>query len=183
MITPAGRFVLPPLVLLALLAGCASTPTQESVQPAPAPALASAPKAVAAPPQTRPAAQLPVPANALNDPNNILSKRSIYYDFDRSDIKTEFRPLVEAHAGYLRDHAGARITIQGNCDERGSREYNIALGQRRSQGVMNMMKLLSVPERQMEAVSFGEERPKAPGHDEASWSENRRSDIVYQRTE
>jgi len=118
-------------------------------------------------------------ANGLD----ILSKRSIYYDFDKSDIKTEFRPLVEAHAGYLRDHSGARITIQGNCDERSSREYNVALGQRRSQGVMNMMKLLSVPERQMEAVSFGEEKPKAHGHDEASWAENRRSDIVYQRTE
>jgi peptidoglycan-associated lipoprotein len=180
MIASAGRSVPTTLALLALLAGCASTPTQESVQPAPAPTPA---QAVAAPPQSRPAARLPVPANALNDPNNVLSKRSIYYDFDKSDIKTEFRPLVEAHAGYLRDHAGARITIQGNCDERGSREYNIALGQRRSQGVMNMMKLLSVPERQMEAVSFGEEKPKALGHDEASWAENRRSDIVYQRTE
>jgi peptidoglycan-associated lipoprotein len=91
--------------------------------------------------------------------------------------------LIEAHAKYVRDHSGARIAIQGNCDERGSREYNIALGQRRSQGVANVMKLLGVPERQMEAVSFGEEKPRALGHDEASWAENRRSDIVYQRTE
>ena len=124
-----------------------------------------------------------MPANPLNDPNNLLSKRSIYYDFDKSDLKPEFRPLVQAHSKYLRDHTGANITIQGNCDERGSREYNVALGQRRSQGVLNMMKLLGVPERQMEAVSFGKEKLKALGHDEASWAENRRSDIVYQRTE
>jgi peptidoglycan-associated lipoprotein len=171
-----------PLVFFALLAACASTPPQESAQPASTPTSVSAPQPVAAP-QTGPAAKPALAASPLNDPTNILSKRSIYYDFDKSDVKPEFRPLVEAHARYLRDHPGARIAIQGNCDERGSREYNIALGQRRSQGVQRMLLLLSVPQRQMEAVSFGEEKPKALGHDEASWAENRRSDIVYQRTE
>jgi len=181
MIKDAGKSALP-LVTLALVAACASTPPQESAQPTPTPAPVSRPLPVT-PPQTRPAAESALGANPLNDPNNILSKRSVYYNFDKSDIKPEFRPLIEAHARYLRDHPGARIAIQGNCDERGSREYNIALGQRRSQGVANVMKLLGVPERQTEAVSFGEERPKALGHDEASWAENRRSDIVYQRTE
>ena len=91
--------------------------------------------------------------------------------------------MIEAHAKYLREHPGVRILIQGNCDERGSREYNIALGQRRSQRVAEMLSLLGVPSRQVEAVSLGEEKAKSPGHDEGSWAENRRSDIVYQRTE
>jgi peptidoglycan-associated lipoprotein len=123
----------------------------------------------------------PAAVNPLVDPANILSKRSIYYDYDKYDIKPEFKPLIEAHAKYLRDNQGANVTIQGNTDERGSTEYNIALGQRRSAAVMNMMKLLGVPERQMEAISFGKEKPKALGHDEASWGENRRSDIVYNK--
>jgi peptidoglycan-associated lipoprotein len=182
MVKRFGKSVLP-FGLAVLLTACASTPPQESAQPTPTPTSAIAPKSVAVAPETRPAARPAVSVSPLNDPNNLLSKRSIYYDFDKSDLKSEFRPLVEAHAKYLRDHPGANITIQGNCDERGSREYNIALGQRRSQGVLNIMKLLSVPERQMEAVSFGKEKPKALGHDEAAWAEDRRSDIVYQRNE
>ena len=137
----------------------------------------------AQPPVGKPAPQAAARVNPLNDPNNILSKRSVYYDFDKSDIKPEFRALVEAHARYLRDNSGARMTIEGNCDERGSREYNVALGQRRSEGVRKAMTLLGVPEGRIEAVSFGKEKPKAAGHDEASWSENRRSDIVYSRAQ
>ena len=110
----------------------------------------------------------------------IPAQRSVYYDLDHYDIKPEFRPAIEAHARYLRAHPGARITIQGNGDERGSREYNLALGQRRAEGVRHMMHVSGVAERQMEAVSFGEEKPKAPGHDEKSWAENRRSDLVYE---
>jgi peptidoglycan-associated lipoprotein len=170
-----------PIVAAALLASCASTPPQESKQPTTTPS--SGPTPVAATPETRSAGQAAGAMNPLNDPNNVLSKRSIYYDYDKSDIKPEFRPVVEAHAKYLRDHPGASIAIQGNCDERGSHEYNIALGERRSQEVVKTMRLLGVPDRQMEAVSFGEEKPKALGHDEASWAQNRRSDIVYQRTE
>jgi peptidoglycan-associated lipoprotein len=166
-----------PLVTAALMAACASTPSQESKQAMATPASGQSP--VAATPQTGSAGQGAGTMNPLFDPNSVLSKRSIYYDYDKSDIKPEFRPVIEAHAKYLRDHPGASITIQGNCDERGSHEYNIALGERRSQGVVKMMKLLGVPERQMEAVSFGEEKPKALGHDEASWAQNRRSDIVY----
>ena len=90
-----------------------------------------------------------------------------------------FQPLVQAHAKYLAGNPGARVVIEGNCDERGSREYNLALGQRRADAAKNAMKLLGATETQIESVSFGEEKPKASGHDEASWSQNRRDDIVY----
>jgi len=90
---------------------------------------------------------------------------------------------VEAHARYLREHSGAQVAVQGNADERGSREYNLALGQRRSEGVKKILTLLGVADRQIETTSFGEEKPRALGHDEASWSQNRRSDIVYERAE
>ncbi|HEY7240491.1 MAG TPA: peptidoglycan-associated lipoprotein Pal [Burkholderiales bacterium] len=111
----------------------------------------------------------------------VPGQRSVYYDFDRSDVKPEFRPAIEAHARYLRDNADARVVIEGNGDERGSREYNLALGQKRAEAVRQMMKLSGAADGQIEAVSFGEEKPKALGHDEASWAENRRSDVVYQR--
>lgn len=109
------------------------------------------------------------------------AQRSVYYDFDRAEIKPEFRPAIEAHARYLRENADARVTIEGNGDERGSREYNLALGQKRAEAVQKMMRLSGAADGQIEAVSFGEEKPKALGHDEASWAENRRSDVVYQR--
>jgi len=88
--------------------------------------------------------------------------------------------LVEAHAQYLKQNSKAKAFVQGNCDERGSREYNIALGQKRAESVKKMMSVLGVSESQMETVSFGEEKPKAEGHDEAAWSQNRRTDIIYQ---
>ena len=181
----AGHFgkSLSTFAAVAFLSACASTPPQQSASPAPAlpaPAPMSAAKPAAVP-EARSAVQPAASASPLNDPDNILAKRSVYYDLDEYDIAPAFKPVVEAHASYLRDHPAARILIQGNCDERGSPEYNIALGQRRSQEVLSMMKLLGVPDRQMEAVSLGEEKPKGLGHDEASWAENRRSDIVYRR--
>src|SRR5574340_709419 len=94
--------------------------------------------------------------NPLTDPKNILSKRSVYFDFDSSVIKDEFKPLVAAHAQYLRSNAGARVLLQGNADERGSREYNLALGQRRADAVKNAMTLSGVRDSQIESVSLGE---------------------------
>jgi len=117
--------------------------------------------------------------SALKDPNNILSKRSIYYDYDKFDVRDEYRPLVEAHAKYLRENPSAKMLIQGNTDERGGREYNVALGQRRSDGVKKMLMLLGAREAQVESVSLGEEKPKADGHEEKSWAQNRRSDMLY----
>ena len=116
---------------------------------------------------------------ALKDPNSPLSKRSIFYDLDQFDVKDEYRSLVEAHAKYLRENPSARMMIQGNTDERGSREYNVGLGQRRSDGVKKMLILLGARENQIESVSLGEEKPQADGHDESAWSKNRRSDILY----
>ncbi len=122
----------------------------------------------------------PLPrGNPLKDPNNILSKRSIYFDFDKFDIKDEYRPLVEAHAKYLRENSGAKMLIQGNADERGSREYNIGLGQRRSDSVKKMMTLLGVKEAQIESVSLGEEKPVCVEHAEGCWAKNRRGDVLY----
>ena len=112
----------------------------------------------------------------LRDPSNILSKRSVYYDYDSSIIKNEYRPLVQAHALYLR----AKVLLQGNTDERGSREYNLALGQKRSDSVKTAMMLAGVKDNQIESVSLGEEKPRAAGHDKLSWAENRRTDILYQ---
>ena len=117
--------------------------------------------------------------NELRDPNSILSKRSVYFDFDSFVVKDEYKPLVEAHARYLQQNRNARMTIQGNTDERGSREYNIALGQKRADAVKRMMMLLGATDSQIETVSFGKEKPKNLGHDEAAWAENRRDDIVY----
>ncbi|GGC71109.1 peptidoglycan-associated lipoprotein Pal [Undibacterium terreum] len=116
----------------------------------------------------------------LNDPKGILAKRSVYFDFDSYIVKDEFKPVVEAHAKYLVANKGRKVLIQGNTDERGGREYNLALGQKRAEAVRKSLALLGVPEGQMEAVSLGKEKPKATGSDEASWAENRRSDIVYQ---
>jgi len=118
-------------------------------------------------------------AAALKDPNNILSKRSVYYDFDKYDVKDEYKPMIEAHARYLRENGVTRMLIQGNTDERGSREYNIALGQRRSEGVKRMLLLLGGREDQIEAVSLGEEKPRAAGVSEEAWAQNRRSDMLY----
>jgi peptidoglycan-associated lipoprotein len=109
-----------------------------------------------------------------------LAKRSIYFDYDSFVVKAEFQATIEAHAKYLILNKGRKILVQGNTDERGGREYNIALGQKRAEAVRKALALLGVSEAQVEAVSLGEEKPKATGSDEASWAENRRSDIVYQ---
>jgi len=115
----------------------------------------------------------------LNDPQGVLAKRSIYFDLDSYTVKDEFKPVLEAHARYLNANKSRQIVIQGNTDERGGREYNLALGQKRAEAVRRAMALLGVQESQMEAVSFGKEKPKALGSDEAAWAENRRADIAY----
>jgi len=163
-------------ILCAMLAACASTSEQtpagvEDRKGAEARGVeASAPSGVGLTDAQR---------SALTNPSSPLSKRSIFYDFDKYDVKPEYRPLVEAHAQFLRDNSGLKILIQGNTDERGSREYNIALGQRRADGVKKMMILLGVSEVQIEAVSLGEEKPRAQGSTEDAYSQNRRSDILY----
>jgi peptidoglycan-associated lipoprotein len=167
--------------LVVLIAGCSSTPekTETPVDESPA-----TPAATTSGATTSGATTSGVTGTALptlhKDPNNILAKqRSIYFDYDQFVVKDQYRPMVEAHAKYLQSNRGLKITIQGNTDERGTREYNIALAQKRADAVKKTLLLLGVQEVQIETVSFGKEKPRREGHDETSWAENRRADIVY----
>jgi len=166
------------------LAGCGSKDVKEDG----APVESRKPDTVAPPPVAKPTPPKPttgtvktepVAANPLKDPGNILYKRNVFFDYDSTVVKDEFKPMVTAHAKFLTDNRGRRVVIQGNTDERGSREYNLALGQRRADSVKKMMMLLGATDSQIETVSFGEEKPRASGSTESAYSENRRADIVY----
>ena len=160
-------------LMIGLLAGCATQSSQES-SPAPAPA----PSAMSTTPGARSAPGTSV-AGVRTSGKSMPEAHSVYYDYDRSDIKSEDVKLIEAHAQYLREHTDLKVKVEGNADERGSAEYNLALGQRRADAVQKRMTILGIPSDRIETVSFGKEKPKVRGHDESSWSENRRSDIVY----
>lgn len=116
----------------------------------------------------------------FSDPNNPLSKQTIYFMLDSSQVQQDFVPVVAAHSQYLQSNPGQRMVLEGHGDERGSREYNIALGEQRAKSVASMMKAQGVAENQLEVVSYGEEKPAAFGHDESSWELNRRVELVYQ---
>ena len=170
----------------ALIAGCSTTPedqTQTSSAPVVDPTTGKPAAGKPGAPQKVPGVDLTAKADSKGaDPrvkSGALARRSIYYDYDQFDIKDEYRGLVEAHAKFLRENPGAKVLIQGNTDERGSREYNVGLGQRRSDGVKKMLVLLGARDNQIESVSLGEEKPQSEGHDESAWSKNRRSDILY----
>ena len=180
------------VLLINLLAACASQKPKEAVveeakpapvveapktveaAPAPAPAQASAPAASYTPSST-PMAE----TDPLNDPNSILAKRSTYYPFDVYVVQDADKPLVQAHARYLSEHANRKVRLEGNCDERGSNEYNLALGQRRADGVKKMLQVGGATDSQIETVSYGEEKPRLTCHDEKCWKENRRTDLNY----
>lgn len=115
----------------------------------------------------------------LKDPKSVLFKRSVFFDFDQYVIKDEFKPLLEAHGRFLGVNGKIRMLIQGNADERGSREYNLALGQKRAEAVKKSLLLLGGKEEQLESVSLGEEKPRCTEHTEECWAENRRSDMLY----
>ena len=114
-----------------------------------------------------------------NDPKSPLFEKSVYFGFDEYTVQTKYQKMLSAHASYLKANPNQKIIIQGNTDERGTAEYNLALGQRRSDAVRKSLNLMGVSDNQMEAVSFGKEKPKAEGDNEAAWAENRRADIVY----
>jgi peptidoglycan-associated lipoprotein len=114
-----------------------------------------------------------------NDPKSPLFEKSVYFGFDEYTVQTKYQKMLSAHAGYLKANPKQKIIIQGNTDERGTAEYNLALGQRRSDAVRKSLNLMGVSDDQMEAVSFGKEKPKAEGDTESAWAENRRADIVY----
>lgn len=157
----------------AVLAGCSSTPIADK---AATETRAAAPVTTA---DSRTVAPVNVAIDPLNDPKGALAKRSVYFDYDSYIVRAGDKPTVETHAKYLTANKGRKITIQGNTDERGGSEYNLALGQKRAEAVRKSLALMGVSDSQMEAVSFGKEKPKAAGHDEASWTENRRADIAY----
>jgi peptidoglycan-associated lipoprotein len=113
------------------------------------------------------------------DPTKAFATRTIYYDYDAYNVKEEYLAVMQAHSKFLLAHKEVKLRIEGNCDERGSREYNLALGQRRADSVKRALMLMGVPPRQIESVSFGSEKPKSTSHDEQAYAENRRSDLVY----
>ena len=121
----------------------------------------------------------PGTGNELTNPNSILSKRVIYFDYNTDAVKPEFASLIQAHASYLAQNRNRKIRLEGHADERGSREYNMALGQRRASAVRKATTILGVGNERIETISFGEDKPRSNGHDEASWAQNRRVEIVY----
>lgn len=184
------RKILSAFVIATLMAGCSSTPTKEQDGAKVEDRTLGAQKPDIKKPivvDTAPIKPAQVDAGtplgadpALKDPKSILSKRVIYFDFDSNLVKEEFRPLVTAHANYIAKNGKAKMIIQGHTDERGSREYNLALGQRRSDAVKQMMTVLGAEGVRVETVSFGEEKPAVQGTSESAFQQNRRAEIVYQ---
>ena len=165
---------------LALLYGCASTPVDTGSNAPRSSAQTPSRGLPASPPlAARPIQPLTPLGDPLKDANSSLAKRSVFYELDRADIRDEYRPILQAHGKYLAENRGKKMLVQGNCDERGSREYNIALGQRRAEGVKRMLVLMGATDAQVESVSLGEEKPRCADHAEGCWSQNRRSDMLY----
>jgi peptidoglycan-associated lipoprotein len=166
------RKVIVGLMLTSLLAACASQKPKETTPP-------PEQKPAATSSESTNAAQTQV--NPLDDPNSILAKRSTYYPFDVSVVQPDDRALVAAHAAYLKAHPDQKVRLEGNCDERGSAEYNLGLGQRRADGVEKLLIAGGANRDQITAISNGKEKPKATCHAERCWKENRRTDIIYIR--
>lgn len=167
------------VLLVNLLAACASDKPKEV---APEPTAASSAAAPAATEGTAAAATTAAATTAdeLNDANNaLLSKRSAFFPFDVDAVQAADKPMVQAHGAYLGKNAGRKVTVEGNCDERGSSEYNLGLGNRRANNVKKMLVAGGAKSAQVATVSFGEEKPRATGHDESAWSQNRRADLNY----
>jgi peptidoglycan-associated lipoprotein len=168
-----------PALLLAsalLLAACSSTPLEK------APVTQASPVAPA-PAAKPPAASTVAPVTATSSSRDIAgpagTARIVYFDYDSSSIRPEFRALLDAHARFLTTHKDRKLTIGGHTDERGGHEYNLALGQQRADAVEHALELLGVPASQVETVSFGMEKPAVEGHDESAWSRNRRAELAY----
>jgi len=117
--------------------------------------------------------------HALDNPESLLSTKVVYFEFDRSDVRAEDRPIIEEHARYLQANPNARISLQGHADERGTREYNNALGEARAKAVRSLMTLIGGSAQQIQTLSYGEERPVNRAHTEEAWAENRRVEIIY----
>lgn len=165
------------------LGACSSTPVAAPVaskEATPVNASAATTTTAAAKSANTGAVTGQTPVAAYLDPQNVLYKeRSVFFDFDKSLVKPEGASLLELHGKYLASHPTVSIKIEGNTDEQGGSEYNLALGQKRAEAVAKTLKIYGVKDSQMEAVSLGEEKPKATGHDEAAHAQNRRADLAY----
>ncbi|MBK1644439.1 peptidoglycan-associated lipoprotein [Thiocapsa imhoffii] len=162
------------VLIMALLAvsGCTSAP-----KPPPAAAPASGMTTPASTAPLEPA--VPVYAGPWEDPSNPLYQRTIYFDYDKAEVRPEYLPLLRTHARYLGTHASQRVTLEGHTDERGSREYNLALGDQRAEAVRRLMIADGVQPNQLSTLSYGEERPANTGRTEQAWRQNRRVVIQY----
>ena len=170
------------LLLVLVLAACSNKAVKETAQVATP--INSQKQSEVTKPQSESAStssvsQSVVSVNPLTDPNNILSKRSVYFDFDKYNIKAEYKPLISAHAEYLKTHPSANVSLEGNADERGSREYNLALGQKRAVSVKSALSILGIDEKRVETVSYGKERANTECNDESCWQKDRHADIKY----
>jgi len=171
------------LVLIGSLVGCSSTPDSTDEAGGPAAVLDAGSGAGGAGGgglTTMPAYDAGTwSGSPLDDPSSPLRNRVIYFDFDSYEVLPEYRELVRAHAGYIATHSEVRVTLEGHTDDRGSREYNIALGERRAEAVRRLMNVNGVARPQVRSVSYGEERPAALGESDLARSQNRRVEIVY----
>lgn len=169
------KFILS-IILVNLLAACASEAPKEAVnEPAAAPApVAEVAPPVAAPAEAAPVAEAPAPSAEAAGP----AERSVYFPFDKDAVQAADRGIVQAHGEYLAKNSNAKVRVEGNADERGSSEYNLALGQRRANNVKKLLVLSGAKAAQVETTSFGEEKPRCAEHNEGCWSQNRRADIV-----
>lgn len=163
------------VVMLATLAACSTTKVAEAP---PVPVAVKAPTAPVAPPAQSTVKSV-IAISPLDDANSPLAKRSVFFGFDDFQIRSSDLPLIEAHAKYLAANKSAKVRLEGNADERGGREYNLALGQKRAEAVRKSLRLLGVPDSSLEAVSFGMEKPVDAGHNEDAWAKNRRVDLKY----
>ncbi|HIP53121.1 MAG TPA: peptidoglycan-associated lipoprotein Pal [Chromatiales bacterium] len=167
---------IPTLLLAVLFAGCSSTPIVEQEAQVADHSVGAGQEGAA----TMGAGGMGAwTGNPLDDPNSPLSNKVIYFDFDRSEVKPEYLDTIRAHAEYLATHPDVMVTIEGHCDERGTREYNLALGERRANAVANLLTAEGVARSQITTISYGEERSIDAGHDEAAWALNRRAVLVY----
>ncbi len=166
------------LLATTLLAACASQQPAPVSQPAQTASQSQTAGTAVAP--TDKIAATPGAYSALTDPNNILSQRAVYFDFDKYNVKEDFTELVQAHSNYLTMTNGAQVSLQGHADERGTAEYNLALGQKRADAVKKVMTTAyGVEAKQVETTSYGKERPAVQGSNEEAWAKNRRVEIVY----
>ncbi len=163
------------VMLAAMLAACARETVPEPTEPEPTP-----------PPQPEEEVEVDrvdprdfTDARNLDNPDSLLSERIIYFEFDRSNVRSQFRPIIEAHAEYLAANPSARVILEGHTDERGSREYNLGLGERRGNSVDDLLSASGARSNQLEVVSYGEERPVCRESNEDCWQRNRRTEIVY----